>query len=175
MGLEAATYIHQLDANNPLSSDAKSQGDDHLRLTKSTLQNTFPNVEGEVTVSHTQLNTLANIVSGTYTPTFSNASGGVSSVTPSLATYMRIGNIVHVSGLVTFIATTSALHTFNLSLPIASNLGAQSDLAGTAAPYGGGAINAGMSGDAANNAAQFSAAVAASTYNMAYSYQYRII
>lgn len=62
MGLEAATYIHQLDPANPIGgSDPKSQGDDHIRLTKSTLQNTFPNVEGEVTASHAELNILDGV------------------------------------------------------------------------------------------------------------------
>ena len=32
MGLETATYISQLVATNPTSSDPVSQGDDHLRL-----------------------------------------------------------------------------------------------------------------------------------------------
>lgn len=59
MGLEAATFIHELDPSNPIGgSDPKSQGDDHIRLTKSTLQNTLPNVEGAVTASHTELNIL---------------------------------------------------------------------------------------------------------------------
>lgn len=59
MGLEAATFIHELDPTNPVGgSDPKSQGDDHIRLTKQTLQNTLPNVEGEVTASHTELNIL---------------------------------------------------------------------------------------------------------------------
>ena len=59
MGLEAATFIHELDPSNPVGgSDPKSQGDDHIRLTKSTLQNTLPNVEGAVTASHTELNIL---------------------------------------------------------------------------------------------------------------------
>jgi hypothetical protein len=59
MGLEAATYIHQLDPTNPVGgSDPKSQGDDHLRLVKETLQNTFPNVEGEVTATHAELSQL---------------------------------------------------------------------------------------------------------------------
>ena len=34
MGLEAGNYISNLDASNPLSSDAVSQGDDHLQLIK---------------------------------------------------------------------------------------------------------------------------------------------
>lgn len=42
MGLESATYISQLDASNPLGSDPKSQGDDHLRLIKAAIKATFP-------------------------------------------------------------------------------------------------------------------------------------
>lgn len=42
MGLETATYISQLVPANPLSTDAVSQGDDHLRLIKSVLQSSFP-------------------------------------------------------------------------------------------------------------------------------------
>lgn len=44
MGLEVASYIADLVATNPLASDAVGQGDDHLRLLKSTLQATFPNL-----------------------------------------------------------------------------------------------------------------------------------
>lgn len=44
MGLETGTFIDDLVSTNPVgSSDPKSQGDDHLRLIKSILQNTFPN------------------------------------------------------------------------------------------------------------------------------------
>lgn len=43
MGLEAATYISDLSASNPVASDLQSQGDDHLRLLKAVLQTTFPN------------------------------------------------------------------------------------------------------------------------------------
>lgn len=60
MGLETATYIHELVATNPVgASDQKQQGDNHLRLIKETLQNTFPNVEGEITATHTEINKLA--------------------------------------------------------------------------------------------------------------------
>lgn len=47
MGLESATYIPELNLNNPVgSSDPKSQGDDHLRLLKKAILNTFPNFVG---------------------------------------------------------------------------------------------------------------------------------
>ncbi|HEY6018721.1 MAG TPA: hypothetical protein VIY48_02175, partial [Candidatus Paceibacterota bacterium] len=42
MSVESATYVADLQAANPSSSDLRSQGDDHLRLLKSVLQNTFP-------------------------------------------------------------------------------------------------------------------------------------
>lgn len=46
MGLETATYIGDLVSTNPLSGDFKSEGDDHLRLLKATLQATFPGLLG---------------------------------------------------------------------------------------------------------------------------------
>lgn len=59
MSLEAATYINQLVVSNPDGSDPKGQGDDHLRLIKNTLKNTFPNIDAAVTVTPAELNTLA--------------------------------------------------------------------------------------------------------------------
>ena len=44
MGLESGTYVNDLVVSNPDGGiDAKAQGDDHLRLIKSVLKNTFPN------------------------------------------------------------------------------------------------------------------------------------
>lgn len=42
MGLESGTYISDLVVTNPPTTDAKQQGDDHLRLIKAVLKNTFP-------------------------------------------------------------------------------------------------------------------------------------
>ena len=61
MALESATYISDLVSTNPTASDAKSQGDDHLRLLKTTIKATFPNVTGAVTATHTQLNTVPDL------------------------------------------------------------------------------------------------------------------
>ena len=41
MGLESATFVQDLDVLNPVSTDKKTQGDDHLRLIKNALKNTF--------------------------------------------------------------------------------------------------------------------------------------
>jgi hypothetical protein len=61
MGLESATYISQLNSANPVGAvDPKAQGDDHIRLVKSTLQASFPNITGAMTKTHTELNAMAS-------------------------------------------------------------------------------------------------------------------
>lgn len=63
MALETTTYIDGLVATNPVSGDPVSQADDHLRLLKSTIKATFPNVSGPVTATQSQLNAV--LTSGT--------------------------------------------------------------------------------------------------------------
>ena len=58
MALESTTYIDGLVITNPTGTDPRSQGDDHLRLVKSTLRSTFPNITGAVTATHTELNLI---------------------------------------------------------------------------------------------------------------------
>lgn len=61
MGLEAATYIDGLVITNPVgATDPRSQGDDHLRLLKTTLKNTFPALTGAVTATQAEINQLHN-------------------------------------------------------------------------------------------------------------------
>jgi hypothetical protein len=66
MGLETGDYIDDLNAANPLGTDAKSQGDDHLRLVKKVLKQSFPAVDGPVTGTPAQLNNAAS-ANPTYT------------------------------------------------------------------------------------------------------------
>ena len=63
MPLEVATYINGLDSANPTPTDPKSQGDDHLRLVKSTIKNTFPNVNSAINASDEEVNFLAGVTS----------------------------------------------------------------------------------------------------------------
>lgn len=58
MPIEAATYISTLNASNPPSTDLLAEGDDHLRLLKSVLLASFPNITGAMTATHTVLNGL---------------------------------------------------------------------------------------------------------------------
>lgn len=62
MGLESATYISQLTATNPTTSDPVSQGDDHLRLIKSVLQSQFTTLgAAAVTTTAAELNLLDGV------------------------------------------------------------------------------------------------------------------
>lgn len=58
MPIESATYVTSLVAANPTATDDRSQGDDHVRLIKSCLLATFPNLTGAMTATHTVLNGL---------------------------------------------------------------------------------------------------------------------
>jgi hypothetical protein len=83
MGLETATYIKDLVPANPTITDFVGQGDDHLRMIKSVLQNTFPAQCGPTlpTVGGT-----ANAITLTYsTAPGSNLAGEVIYFTPTAA------------------------------------------------------------------------------------------
>ena len=57
MAIETASYISDLNSSNPPGSDPVGQADDHIRLLKSVLQTTFPNITGPVSATQLQLNT----------------------------------------------------------------------------------------------------------------------
>ena len=67
MGLETGTFINSLVVTNPTTTDKRRQGDDHLRLLKSTIKNTFPNITGAVTPTHTELNFVDGVTSAIQT------------------------------------------------------------------------------------------------------------
>ena len=67
MALETATYINGLDSANPTGADGRNTADDHLRLIKSTIKATFPNLSGAVTATHTELNYVDGVTSAIQT------------------------------------------------------------------------------------------------------------
>lgn len=60
MALETATHINGLNSSNPVSTDAISAADDHIRLIKAALLATFPGITGAMNATHTELNTVAD-------------------------------------------------------------------------------------------------------------------
>ena len=68
MTVETASFLSQLDATYPASGDLKSEGDNHLRLIKSAVKATFPNLTAEaVTPSTTELNYVTGVTSAIQT------------------------------------------------------------------------------------------------------------
>ena len=65
MALETATTINQLNPLFPVATDGLAQADDHMRLIKSTIQNTFPNITGAITSTQAELNLLDGLTSTT--------------------------------------------------------------------------------------------------------------
>lgn len=116
MGLETGTYISDLVATNPTSTDPKSQGDDHIRLLKSTVKATFPNVTGAVTGTQAELNILDG---ATVTTAELNILDGATLSTAEL-------NLL--DGVT---ATTAEInHIDGVTSPIQTQLDAKADIAG---------------------------------------------
>ena len=88
MGLETGTYVSDLNAAWPLGTDLERQGDDHLRLVKTTLKNSFPNISGP---ANTQAGRSASanytmVLADDKAVFFANASAGSLTLTLPLST-----------------------------------------------------------------------------------------
>lgn len=67
MGLEAATWLEDLNAANPVVGDNVSQGDNHIRLVKTVLQNQFTSLgAAAVTVTAAEINDVPNKVNSVF-------------------------------------------------------------------------------------------------------------
>lgn len=62
MPVETASYISQLVPTQPQGGESISEGDDHIRVIKSAVQNSLPNVGGPVTTTHEELNKVPGLV-----------------------------------------------------------------------------------------------------------------
>lgn len=89
MALENLTgtlkFVDALINTNPAGTDPKNQGDDHLRGIKNVLLNTFPNIVGAVTASHTEINQLTGVTLASAGPVIDNFPSGTSMVFPQAA------------------------------------------------------------------------------------------
>lgn len=97
------------------------------------------------------------IASGTYTPSATGLNN-LDSVTPAASQWMRVGNVVTVSGKAAVDATSAGTPFFNLSLPITSSFSATTNAAG-----------AGVTADIAHGAVQINANAGASTVQFLWS------
>lgn len=186
MGLEAASFISQLDAANPLGTDQKGQGDDHLRLIKAVLLATLPNFNAALTATPAQIaaaiaavNALPVLDANLHAPVVT-AVFNCTVTSPGNHIYHRIGSYVFVVGRVAANPTTATAFGFRVTLPIASNLAAFTDLFGIAVGFsaGGVPVQGVVQADAGNDNAsvQFDApSVNGNSTSWHYFFGYRII
>ena len=104
MTVEAATYISQLDATYPASGDAKAEGDNHLRLIKTAVKGSFPNLTAApVTPTTNDLNAITNAAT--------TGASGLKLVTPTIGT-----NDTQAANTA-FVSTAVAAAVFAVTLP----------------------------------------------------------
>jgi flagellar hook-associated protein FlgK len=58
MTVEAAGFIDDIDPTQPPGTDNFSEGDNHLRNFKKSVQDSLPNISGAMTATHAELNTI---------------------------------------------------------------------------------------------------------------------
>lgn len=120
--------------------------------------------------------TDGNVYSGTYTPTLTNTTN-IAASTPFQAQYMRVGNVVTVSGRANIDPTsTTTASEMGISIPIASNFTAANNLGGvgSVATTANEISSGGILADTTNDRATFrflSGGTAARDYYFTFTYQ----
>lgn len=120
--------------------------------------------------------TLAtSLAAGTYTPTLTDVVNLTSS-TAFQCQYSRVGDTVTVSGKVNMQPTAGGAVELGMSLPIASNIGAEEDVGGTAACADVAGEVVAIMGDSGSNRASFQfVATDTSNNEFFFSFTYRVI
>lgn len=174
-------------SNSPAGSDSPTVIDDHIRALASFVAILRDKLDGTdntgtvkaATFSGTHTFSSGNLISGTYTPTFTNVSG-ITSSTARLAQYLRVGDTVTVSGIARITADAVSTFELGISLPIASDFATGYECGGTARQFSNPSTDltvAAISADATNNRASMTSAVgnAALAQDWAYSFTYRVV
>jgi hypothetical protein len=118
----------------------------------------------------------STVTSGTYTPTLTNVTG-VSSSTSAVFQYLRIGNVVTVSGRLSMDASATP-NEIGISLPVASDLASTTQLAGSGVsdPSGGySSLSFCIIGDATNNRAKMISSNGSGSFGVAVTFTYSVI
>jgi len=135
----------------------------------------FFTVDAQGRVTAASGNTIPALANGAYTPALTGVTN-VASSSASACQYMRVGDVVTVSGKITIQATASLTSTIiGISLPIASAFANDFQCGGTGVPVG--ANSAGpIYADATNDRAEFNYVSADTTSRAFYfSFTYRLV
>jgi hypothetical protein len=123
----------------------------------------------------TQYGAIPTLAAGAYTPTLTNTTN-LSASTAYLCQYLRVGATVVVSGRVDIDPVAAGSCVLGVSLPVGSNIGAASDLGGSAACPAVAGQSAAFLGDAVNDRATMQwVAVDTANQPMYFTFAYRVI
>ncbi len=185
-------------SNSPAGGDTPADGDNHIRALAAFIASIMANSGNGWTSPYavaTALNAsnltsgtvptarlptdLQTASAGTYTPTLT-AITNVTSLTPFVCQWMRVGSVVAVSGLLVMDPTAANTNTqWGMSLPVASNFAASEQCGGTGASkdVSDVTMTALITADSANDRANFSTRSSADTGSnqWAFSFTYRIV
>lgn len=152
-------------ADTSLVQPSNWNAEHNITLAASTILGRISSGTGTVEeLSAADVLALLGVGYGVYLPTLTNTTNVASSAAYSCQ-YIKVGNIVTVTGQVDITPTAAAYTELGISLPIASNLAGINECAGTASPaanatgYEPGAINS----DTVNDRAKLSTMMPATT------------
>jgi len=80
VALETGNFIADLVITNPTGTDQRLTADDHIRLIKKTVKQSFSNIDGEVSASQGEINLLRGLTTTPLQNSQLSASGGVASL-----------------------------------------------------------------------------------------------
>lgn len=116
-----------------------------------------------------------NVYSGTYTPTTTDVTN-LDASSSAGAQYMRVGNVVTVSGQVTVDPTAAGLVQLGISLPIASNFTSEEQLGGVGASSAVNGQSAAIRADTTNDRAQLAwITTDTASRTMAFTFTYQVL
>lgn len=166
--LNSASYTHLTSANHTDLTDAGDTALHYHSADRARAVHTGTQLMSTIS-------DLPTLAAGTYSPTRSAEANLDANVTMLQAQYLRVGATVTVSGRFTADPTLAATITsFEIDLPVASNIGAAEDVAGVAFCGSIAAQGAEIIGVAANNTAKIqwiSGDITSQTWSFTFTYQ----
>jgi hypothetical protein len=164
----------------------RATGTGYVKVLSGVLQTPSATIPGAdvVTATSTAAGAVPKYSEGSFTYTATSSTAGTvtsANITNRNMQYVQVGNRVYVTGMASLNAASAGFARFRMTLPIASNIGANSDLMGTVTlrqndTSTGNSFAGFVVGDVGNDAAEVNIEIANLSTNVAYfSFMYVII
>ena len=128
MTIETALYPNQLNATLPPQSDIVREGAGHLRLLKTVVKTTFPNVAGAVSASNTELSYVTGVTSGIQAQI--NAKGAIAGQTWTGAHVFNGTATLPAATTIGAVTAAELAHLSGVTSPIQTQFAAKASLSG---------------------------------------------